>query len=199
MTHSRTAGAQWQASGRPAGRDGALGWRTALSWADSAMQRDLYATNPANGTQMQRFGSYDLGAQNLQALAAADWRLAPDWTLLGSVQWSHLTRDAQSRSSAAQLNQDWSFATPKIGLNWAATPTTRLWANLSRSHEAPTFWGDRQRHRGAQQPAAAQAELVRLKMQRATTVELAVPVAGARAPMPCIGRPPCTAVCWPTS
>ncbi len=172
VTHSRTAGAQWQATGRPAGRDGALGWRTALSWADSAMQRDLYATNPANGQQMQRFGSYDLGAQNLQALAATDWRLAPGWTLLGSVQWSHLTRDAQSRSSAAQLDQDWSFATPKIGVNWAATPTTRLWANLSRSHEAPTFWEIVSATVAPNSPATAQAELVRLKMQRATTIEL---------------------------
>ncbi len=172
VTHSRTVGAQWQASGRPAGRDGALGWRTALSWADSAMQRDLYATNPANGQQMQRFGSYDLGAQNLQALAAADGRLAPDWTLLGSVQWSHLTRDARSRSSAVQLDQDWSFATPKIGVNWAATPSTRLWANLSRSHEAPTFWEIVSATVAPNSPATAQAELVRLKMQRATTVEL---------------------------
>ena len=172
VTHSRTAGAQWQASGRPAGRDGALGWRTALSWADSAMERDLYATNPANGQQMQRFGSYDLGAQNLQALAAADWRLAPDWTLAGSLQWSRLTRDAQSRSTAAQLDQDWSFATPKIGVNWAATPSTRLWANVSRSQEAPTFWEIVGATVAPNSPATASAELIRLNMQRATTLEL---------------------------
>ena len=172
VTHSRTAGAQWQASGRPAGSDGALGWRTALSWADSAMERDLYATNPANGTQMQRFGSYDLGAQNLQALAAADWRLAPAWTLLGSLQWSKLTRDARNLGTGAQLDQDWSFATPKIGVNWAATPTTRLWANLSRSQEAPTFWEIVSATVAPNSPATAQAELVHLKMQRATTIEI---------------------------
>ena len=172
VTHSRTAGAQWQASGRPGGSAGALGWRTAVSWADSAMERDLYATHPANGQQMQRFGTYDLGARNLQALAAADWRLAPDWTLLGSLQWSRLTRDAHSRSSAAQLDQSWSFATPKIGVNWAATPSTRLWANLSRSQEAPTFWEIVSATVAPNSPAMAQAELVRLQMQRATTIEL---------------------------
>ena len=172
VTHSRTTGAQWQANGRPAGSEGALGWRTAVSWADSRMERDLYATNPANGQQMQRFGAYDLGARNLQALAGADWRMATDWTLLGSLQWSHLTRDAQNRSGGAPLNQDWRFATPKIGVNWAASPSTRLWANLSRSHEAPTFWEIVSANVAPNSPATAQSELVRLKMQRATTIEL---------------------------
>ena len=172
VTHSRTTGAQWQANGRPAGSEGALGWRTAVSWANSTMERDLYATNPANGQQMQRFGAYDLGARNLQALAGADWRMATDWTLLGSLQWSHLTRDAQNRSGGAPLNQDWRFATPKIGVNWAASPSTRLWANLSRSHEAPTFWEIVSANVAPNSPATAQSELVRLKMQRATTIEL---------------------------
>ena len=45
VTNSRTTGAQWQASGRPGA--GALGWRTALSWAHSAMERDLLRTYAA--------------------------------------------------------------------------------------------------------------------------------------------------------
>ena len=172
VTHSRTTGAQWQASGRPDGAAGALGWRTALSWAQSQMERDLYATNPANGQQMQRFGSYDLDARNLQALAAADWRVAPGWTVLGSLQWSQITRDAASRTSAAQLDQDWSFTTPKLGVNWELSPTTRLWANLSRSQEAPTYWEILSATVAPNNPAVASAELVRLKMQRASTLEL---------------------------
>lgn len=172
VTHSRTTGAQWQASGRPDGAAGAVGWRTALSWAQSQMERDLYATNPATGTQLQRFGSYDLDARNLQALAAADWRVAPGWTVLGSLQWSQLTRDAASRTSAAQLDQSWNFATPKLGLNWEFSPTTRLWANLSRSQEAPTYWEILSATVAPNNPAAASAELVRLKMQRASTLEL---------------------------
>ncbi len=172
VTHSRTTGAQWQASGRPDGAAGAVGWRTALSWAQSQMERDLYATNPANGQQMQRFGSYDLDARNLQALAAADWRVAPGWTVLGSLQWSQITRDAASRTSAAQLDQSWNFTTPKLGVNWDLSPATRLWANLSRSQEAPTYWEILSATVAPNNPAAASAELVRLKMQRATTLEL---------------------------
>lgn len=74
VSQTRTTGAQWQASGRPAGEAGALGWRTAVSWSRSRMDRDLFAINPANGTRLQNFGAYDLTADNLQALAAADWR-----------------------------------------------------------------------------------------------------------------------------
>lgn len=172
VTHSRTVGAQWQASGRPAGEQGAWGWRTGVSWAQSDMQRDLYATSPVNGQQLQRFGAYDLDASNVQALAALDWRMAPDWMVVGSVQWSHLTRDAASRTSAARADQDWTFATPKVGVNWAATPTTRLWANLSRSHEAPTYWEIVSATVAANSPATASAELVRLAAQRATTLEV---------------------------
>ncbi len=172
VTHSRTVGAQWQASGRPGGQGGAVGWRTSLSWAQSQMDRDLYATNPANGTQLQRFGSYNLDASNLQALAAGDWRVAPGWTVLGSLQWSQLTRDAASRTSGAKLDQDWSFGTPKIGVNWDLSPATRLWANLSRSQEAPTYWEIVSATVAPNNPAAASAELVRLKMQTATTLEL---------------------------
>ena len=108
----------------------------------------------------------------MQALAAADWRLAPDWTLVGSLQWSRLTRDAHSRNSGAQLDQDWSFATPKIGVNWAASPSTRLWANVSRSQEAPTFWEIVSATVAPNSPATASADLVRLNLQRATTLEL---------------------------
>lgn len=172
VSDTRTTGVQWQASGRPDGEVGALGWRTAVSWSRSGMDRDLYATNPANGTRMQRFGAYDLSADNLQALASADWRLAPAWTLVGHLQWSRQTRDAASRTSSAHLDQQYTFATPKVGVNWTPTPATRWWANLSRSQEAPTFWEILGASVAANNPAAASSELIRLRLQRATTAEL---------------------------
>ena len=93
VSQTRTTGAQWQASGRPAGEAGALGWRTAVSWSRSRMDRDLVATNPANGTRLQNFGAYDLTADNLQALAAAvragaAWAGGgPVWLAAAGVGW----------------------------------------------------------------------------------------------------------------
>lgn len=172
VSQTRTTGAQWQASGRPDGEAGALGWRTAVSWSRSSMGRDLYATNPANGTRLQNFGAYDLTADNLQALAAADWRLAPAWTLVGHLQWSRQSRDAANKNGGAGLDQQWTFATPKVGVNWTPAPATRWWANLSRSHEAPTFWEILGATVAPNAPAAASSELIRLSMQRATTAEI---------------------------
>jgi len=172
ISQTRTTGAQWQASGRPAGEAGPLGWRTAIAWSRSSMDRDLLATNPANGTRLQNFGAYDLTADNLQALAAADWRLAPAWTLVGHLQWSRQSRDAASKNGGAGLDQQWTFATPKVGVNWTPAPATRWWANLSRSQEAPTFWEIVGATVAPNAPAAASSELIRLSLQRATTAEI---------------------------
>lgn len=172
ISKTRTTGAQWQASGRPEGETGPLGWHTALSWSRSSMDRDLYATSPATGTLLQRYGAYDLTADNLQALAGADWRMAPQWTLVGQLQWSRQSRDAASRTGGSGLDQQWTFATPKVGVNWDPTPTTRWWANLSRSQEAPTFWEILGATVAPNSPATASSELIRLSMQRATTVEI---------------------------
>ena len=169
ITRSRTAGAQWQASGQTAGP---LAWRAALGWSRSRMDRDLDATSPVNGAALQRFGAYDLTADNLQALLAADWRLAPAWTLVGQWGWSHQTRDAASRLDGRTLQQQWSFSTPKVGVNWTPTPAVRWWANLSRSQEAPTFWEIVSATVAPNAPAAASSELVRLDLQRATTFEV---------------------------
>jgi len=176
-TDTRTVGAQWQASGQT---NGPLSWRTALSWSRSRMDRDLDATNPANGTRLRRFGSYDLTADNLQAQAGADWRLAPAWKLVGQLGWSHQSRDAVSRTTAGTgagavsgaLNQQWTFASPKVGVNWTPAQDVRWFANVSRSHEAPTFWEIVSATVAPNAPAAASSELVRLAMQRATTFEV---------------------------
>ncbi|QNP58325.1 TonB-dependent receptor family protein [Paenacidovorax monticola] len=172
FTHSRTLGAQWLASGRPRGAAGPLGWRAGLAWTRSRMDRELYATSPQTGQPLQRYGAYDLTAENLQALAGADWRLAPAWTAVGSLQWSRQSRDAAGRFGSTSLDQQWSFATPKVGLQWTPTPATRWWASLGRSHEAPTYWEIVAARSAPDRPAQAVAELVRLDVQRATTAEM---------------------------
>lgn len=169
LTRSRTTGAQWQATGQ-AGE--ALQWRTALAWSRSRMDRDLDATSPQTGAPLQRFGTYGLMADNLQAQAGADWRLAPAWTLAGQLGWSRQSRDAENLRNGQALNQQWNFATPKVGVNWAPTPATRWWANVSRSQEAPTFWEIVAATVAPNNPAGASSELVRLNLQRATTLEV---------------------------
>jgi len=168
-TDSRTAGLQWQADGQAGA---ALHWRAALAWSRSSMERTLDANNPANGTALQRFGAYDLTAENLQAQAGADWRFAPAWTLAGQLGVSRQSRNAASRLDARALDQHWSFATPKLGVNWTPAPAVRWWANVSRSQEAPTFWEIVSATVAPNNPAGASSSLVALRLQRATTFEV---------------------------
>ncbi|HGX3309048.1 TPA: TonB-dependent receptor family protein [Pseudomonas aeruginosa] len=168
LTDSDTLGAQWLLEGEQRLFD----YRLGVSWAYSDMTRELYANNPQNGSRMQRFGNFDLEASNLDLLLGLDWHLAPDWTLVTEVKWSDVRRDADSRDGAGHLDQGWNFATPKIGLNWTPSPDLRWYANISRSHEAPTFWEIVSAEVSPAAPAAAQAQLVNLDVQRATTYEM---------------------------
>lgn len=137
------------------------------------MDRTLNAVSPANGSDLQRFGDYDLKAENLHGQIGAHWQFAPAWSLVGQLGWSQQKRDAASRQAGGQqLDQQWTFATPKLGLNWQVTPQTRLWANISRSQEAPTFWEIVAGDAPANNPAGAKSGLTKLKLQRATTWEL---------------------------
>ncbi len=168
-TQSHTSGLQWQASGQVGS---ALHWRGALAWSRSRMERTLDANNPANGSALQRFGSYDLQAQNLQAQLGLDWQWAPAWTAHAQLGASRQTRDAREQRTGQALDQSWRFATPKVGVSWTPQPRQRWWASLSRSQEAPTFWEIVSASVLPPNPASAQAALVALQLQRASTFEI---------------------------
>ncbi|SDN91345.1 TonB-dependent receptor family protein [Pseudomonas jinjuensis] len=168
LTDSDTLGAQWTLQGEQR----LFGYRLGASWAYSDMTRELYANNPQNGSRMQRFGNFDLDASNLDLLLGLDWRLAQDWTLVTEVKWSDVSRDASSRDGAGHLDQGWNFATPKLGLVWTPSERQRWYANVSRSHEAPTFWEIVSAEVPPVAPALARAQLVDLDVQSATTYEI---------------------------
>ncbi|MNO47839.1 Vitamin B12 transporter BtuB [compost metagenome] len=168
LTDSDTVGAQWQL----AGDQRWFGYRLGASWSYSDMRRELYANSPQNGQRLQRFGDFDLEARNLDLLAGLDWHLAEQWTLVTEVKWSDVSRDAQSRDSGNKLDQGWNYATPKIGLNWTPSANQRWYANISRSHEAPTFWEIVTAQVPPTAPALSMAQLVDLDVQRATTYEV---------------------------
>lgn len=168
-TKGHTYGAQWQL----AGQTGAVDYRVALDWARSDMDREFYAVSPANGSRALFFGDYRLRAENRNALLGLGWRFAPQWTLVGDLKYSQAIRDARNRLSGQALDQKWSYASPKLGLIWQPAQDLRLFANISRSHEAPTYWEIISAE--VPQPMnvrSAVTGLTALQMQKATTVEL---------------------------
>lgn len=164
-----TTGVQWRTTGSP---NEALRWRLAAAWSGSDIDRDFYAVNPKTGTLLQRFGSFDLNARNAHLSAGLDLELVPGWTLVGDIKWNRVERNVNSRLTAAALERQWSYATPKIGVVWKPTETLRTYANLSRSHEAPTFNDLIATSVSMSNPAQASLSLVPLNVQRATTAEV---------------------------
>lgn len=72
-----------------------------------------------------------------------------------------------------KLDQDWSYVSPKIGIVWQASDALRLYANISRSNEAPTYWeivnGEVPQPLNVNSAVTSMSEL---DLQRATTIEI---------------------------
>ncbi|MBV6273410.1 TonB-dependent receptor [Alcaligenaceae bacterium CGII-47] len=169
ISDGMTYGAQWQL----AGKLNALDYRFALDWARTDMDRDFYSVNIDNGRHQKHFGNYDLQAENRNALLGLAWHLAPQWTLAGDLKFSQAIRNAREHMTGDTLNQDWSYASPKIGLIWQPVATQRFFANISRSNEAPTYWeivyGG---VKSPMNPNLTETKLNTLDVQRATTFEI---------------------------
>ena len=150
------------------------GWdlRLAAAYTDGDSTRDFYANNPSNGTRMQRFGHFALDASSLDVMAGVVWRPTADWQWQASTRWSQVRRDARDPGASLMLNQDYRHASPRLGAIWEPRPQLRLFANLSRSQEVPTWWEIVNAEASPLQPARARASLQRLRSQQADTVEL---------------------------
>ena len=82
----------------------------ALDWQRSDMDRDLYAIRPADGGRLQRFGVYDLKAENRSALVGVDWHVTEQLSLVGDLKYTQAVRDARERNAGKTLDQDWNYA-----------------------------------------------------------------------------------------
>lgn len=169
LTDGDTYGLLWQL----AGKLGTVDYRVALDWQRSDMDRDLVAIRPADGQRLQRFGAYDLRAENRSAVVGLDWHLTPQFSVVGDLKYSQAVRDAHERNSGKTLDQDWNYATPKLGVIWRPAATQRWYANVSRSNEAPTFWEIVNGEVAApMNPATASTSMSKLDLQRALTYEV---------------------------
>ena len=155
-TDGHTTGLQWTTRGQ----SGALAYRAGLDWARTSMQRDMHPINAA-GQRLPAVARYDLGAENRSANIALAWRLAPRLEATGDLRYVQSIRDARELGSGRQLDQQWNAALPKVGVLWQASDATRVFANLSRSSEAPTYW-----------EILSGATMNRLDLQRAWTAEV---------------------------
>ncbi|MGH8517952.1 MAG: TonB-dependent receptor family protein, partial [Panacagrimonas sp.] len=104
-------------------------------------------------------------ADNVTLYAENHFDLRPTLALVAGVQHVQARREREDRFDEApdtSGRQDYDFTSPKLGLLWQVAPTAQVFANVSRSAEAPSF-GDL----NYTDPVLADT-----RAQRATTVEL---------------------------
>ena len=104
-------------------------------------------------------------ADNFTLYAENQFDLQPTLTLIGGVQYTQARREREDRFDNAvdtSGRQDYDFTSPKVGLIWQAGPGAQVFANVSRSAEAPTFG----------ELNFTNAKLSDTRAQRATTAEI---------------------------
>lgn len=126
-------------------------------------------TLPGYGDVGLAYGSAELSAWNV-ALYAEDTLSVTDRldVVLGG-QYMAAARDAEHKTAALVLDQDYDAFVPRFGLLYAATPGMDVFFNLSRSFEAPTF---DEIVIDQPMPAGRGISFARLDAQTATTAEI---------------------------
>ena len=106
----------------------------------------------------------DLSATTSELYAQIEQNLFGRFYGIAGAQGSYATRDIdQTFPNATQQNKNYSGFSPQLGLRYDITREKQIFANLSRSFEAPTF----SELSGGNNPGFRQ-----LAAQRATTVEI---------------------------
>jgi iron complex outermembrane recepter protein len=104
-------------------------------------------------------------SRNLTLYVENQFDLKANLTLVTGLQFSDARRERRDRLDDAtdtSGRQDYDFTSPKLGVIWQATPQAQMFANVSRSAEAPTFG----------ELNFTNTALSDTRAQRATTVEV---------------------------
>lgn len=104
-------------------------------------------------------------SENLTLYAENQFDLRPTLTLVAGLQFTDASRERADRLDDATNTsgqQDYDFASPKLGVLWQVTPKALVFANVSRSAELPTFG----------ELNFTNAALADTRAQRADTVEV---------------------------
>ena len=100
---------------------------------------DYYQYVNNGGSKGALTTSLDWDAKNYSAYVENSFYIVPNVALIAGTQFMHAVRDQRDRigtNSGSSEYDDWS---PKIGILWDVDPGWQMFANISRSAEAPTF------------------------------------------------------------
>lgn len=92
--------------------------------------------NYTPGGAATQFVAVDNSANNLELFVMDRWQFAPSWTAVYGAQAVATSRKVVSDG----LDGSYHSINPRVGVIRQLTPTTQVFANISRVYEAPTFY-----------------------------------------------------------
>ena len=167
-TDSKTLGLQWQ-------YDFLMGdteLQLAASWDRSDMEREYFANNPNDGSKIQQFANLDMLAQNTNLSVSVNQPLSERLSLDGQLRWNNACRDTENTLNNDREDHCWDQANASLGINFRPSDSQRLYANISSSSEAPTFWEVTEVIVAPNNPSGAMLNLTELDAQKAITFEV---------------------------
>lgn len=129
-TRQRTLGSTVRYQHRVGEHDLLLGLNLARTTVDGGNYRYV----PGGAQTLS--AAVDNRADNLELFAMDRWQFAPNWTAVYGAQLVSTSREIVG----AGLKGDFNSVNPRAGLIRRLTPTTQLFANVSRVYEAPTLY-----------------------------------------------------------
>lgn len=121
--------------------------------------------NAGNAERGERLSASEDRSRSTALYAEDAFSLTPQWTLIAAVQHFDAERkrsdEFDDSTPDTSGKQDYRFTNPKFGVLWQLQPSLQLFANVSRSGEAPSFG----------ELNFTNAALADTKAQRATTFE----------------------------
>lgn len=100
---------------------------------------DYYQYVNNGGSKGALTTSLDWEAENYSAYVENSFYVVPDVALIAGTQFMHAVRDQRDRIGGNSGSSEYDHWSPKIGILWDVDPSWQMFANISRSAEAPTF------------------------------------------------------------
>lgn len=139
----------------------------------SDIPRNYFGNHPLNGDRLANYASFALEAGNTSGSLLFDLTVFPEWILTGQLQYNQTTRKGTHHHHQTQLDETWKLWMPKLGIIYQPSlADMRLFSNISRSIEVPTFWEIIGTQLNPLLTNLSQAFFLDLEPQKATTVEV---------------------------
>lgn len=97
-----------------------------------------------NGRRGALINDADQTAKNIEIYAEDRLGITEDWTVIAGLQYARSTRESNDRlirtaTGDQSVDETYSQTSPKLGVLYQWTPTSQVFANVSRSFEPPSF------------------------------------------------------------